>query len=438
MKYANVTGSIPGKKSAQYLKQWKEYEADKTGYQAQVAIDHGKGAMLYDVDGNAFIDWTSGVLVTNVGHCHPKLVQAVHESSEKMLNVYEYCNPYRANAAKDLISIAPKHLDRCFFLSTGSEATDTAARIMKRASGKYEIISFFGGFHGRTLSTASLGGISKTKKHFGPMLPGQLRIPFPYCYRCPFKSCPEKCGMMCLEFADEIVRANSTGEIAGFIGEPYLGTAGFVIPPKGYWKKLEAWLRELDAIFTLDEVQSSYGRTGTMWAQEQEGITPDIVTVGKGIGSGVSVSALLMRQQIVDKAVGKGELGSTYGGNPVSCAAVSAVIEIMREEKLIEHSQKIIQIFEERLPKLYALSPYVGDVRGRGMIWGIELVEDRQTKEPAPQKVRQLIDLCANKGLLIGSVGIYGNVVRVGPPLVINEAQAHESLDIMEACIAQL
>lgn len=438
MKYANVTGAIPGKNSAQYLKQWKQYEADKTGYQAQVAIDHGKSAMLYDVDGNAFLDWTSGVLVTNVGHCHPKLVQAVHESSERMLNVYEYCNPYRANAAKDLISIAPKHLDRCFFLSTGSEATDTAARIMKRASGKYEIISFFGGFHGRTLSTASLGGISKTKKNFGPMLPGQLRIPFPYCYRCPFKSCPEKCGMMCLEFADEIVRANSTGDIAGFIGEPYLGTAGFVIPPKGYWKKLEAWLRELDAIFTLDEVQSSYGRTGTMWAQEQEDITPDIVTVGKGIGSGVSVSALLMRQEIVDKAVGKGELGSTYGGNPVSCAAVSAVIEIMQEEKLIEHAQKISRIFEQRLPKLYELSPYVGDVRGRGMIWGIELVEDRQSKQPAPQKVRQLIDLCASKGLLIGSVGIYGNVVRVGPPLVINEEQAHESLDIMEACIAQL
>ena len=145
-----------------------------------------------------------------------------------------------------------------------------------------------------------------------------------------------------------------------------------------------------------------------------------------------------MRQEVVDKAVGKGELGSTYGGNPVSCAAVSAVISILKEEKIIENSQKIIKIFEERLPKLLELSQYVGDVRGRGMVWGIELVEDKETKEPAPQKVRQLIDLCANNGLLIGSVGFYGNVVRVGPPLVMNEAQAHESLDIMEKCIAQL
>lgn len=437
-KYANVKGPIPGEGSAKLLKEWHEYEANKTGYQAQVAIDHGEGAMLYDVDGNAFIDWTSGVLVTNAGHCHPKLVSAVQEASAKMLNVYEYCNPYRVQAAKDLMSIAPKHLDRCFFLSTGSEATDSAVRIMKRATGKYEIISFFGGFHGRTLSTASFGGLAKTKKHFGPLMTGQLRIPFPYCYRCPFKSCPEKCGMMCLEFANDIVRANSGDEIAGFIGEPYLGTAGFVMPPKGYWEKLEKWLREMGALFTLDEVQSSYGRTGTMWAMEQENITPDIVTVGKGIGSGVSVSALLMRKDVVDKALGEGELGSTYGGNPLSCAAVSAVVDIFKEEKILDNVKKISAILAERMPKLAEASKYVGDVRGRGMIWGIELVEDRETKEPAPAKMKKLINLCAEHGLLIGSVGMYGNVVRVGPPLVINEEQINESLDIMETCLKLL
>ncbi len=438
MKYANVKSAVPGPKSAEDLQQWKEYEADKKGYQAQISVDHASGAMIYDVDGNAYIDWTSGVLVTNVGHCHPKLVKAVQESSARMLNVYEYCNPYRVQATKDLVSIAPPHLNRCFLLSTGSEATDSAVRIMKRASGKFEIISFYGGFHGRTLSTASFGGLAKQKKHMGPMLPGQLRIPFPYCYRCPFKSTPEKCGMMCLEFADDIVRANSCGDIAGFIGEPYLGTAGFVIPPKGYWKQMESWLRENDILFTLDEVQASYGRTGTMWALEHEDITPDIVTVGKGIGSGVSVSAILMRQEVVDKAMGPGELGSTYGGNPVSAAAVSAVIDIFKTEPILENAKKMGKIFEERLPKLKELSPYVGDVRGRGMIWGIELVEDKETKEPAPQRMRKLIDLCAERGLLIGSVGMFGNVVRVGPPLVITEEQMHESIDIMEECIKLL
>lgn len=437
MGIAEVKTSIPGPKSAELLKTWRENEFP-TGFQAPIAVDEASGAIIKDADGNVFIDWTSGVLVTNIGHCHPTLVKAVQEASSKMMNVYEWCNPYRVNAAKDLMSVAPEYMDRCFFLSTGSEATDAAVRIMKRSTGNFEIISFYGGFHGRTLSTASIGGLSKDKKHMGPMIPGELRIPYPYCYRCPFHSCPEKCGMMCLEFGAEVVQANSTGSIAGFIGEPYLGTAGFVIPPKGYWKELEKWVRDLGAVFTVDEVQASYGRTGKMWAVENEGITPDIITVGKGIGSGISVSALLLRNSVVEGKMEPGELGSTYGGNPVSCAAVSAVIKVLKEENVIDNSQKIIKILETRLPKLLELSPYVGDVRGRGMVWGIELVEDKETKEPAPEKIKKLIQLCAENGLLIGKVGMYGSVVRVGPPLVITEDQMNESLDIMEKCIKML
>ena len=437
MAVANVKTNIPGPKSAELLKTWRENELP-TGYQAQIAVDHAEGAVIYDVDGNSFIDWTSGVLVTNIGHCHPTLVKAVQEASARMMNVYEWCNPYRVNAAKDLMSVAPPQMGHCFFLSTGSEATDAAVRIMKRATGNFEIISFYGGFHGRTISTASIGGLPKDKKHMGPMVPGQLRIPFPYCYRCPFRSCPEKCGFMCVEFASEVVRAGSTGSIAGFIGEPYQGTSGFVVPPEGYWKEMEKWIRDIGAVFTIDEVQASYGRTGTMWAVEQEGITPDIITVGKGIGSGISVSAILVKDEIAKKAMEPGELGSTYGGNPISCAAVSAVIKVLKEENIIENSQKIIRILEKRLPALKEVSPFVGDVRGRGMVWGIELVEDRETKEPAPEKVLKLIDLCAQNGLLIGKVGVFGNVVRVGPPLVITEEQINESLDIMAKCLKML
>lgn len=438
MKYSNVKTRIPGPKSKELLQQWTAYEADKTGYQAQVAIDYGKGAMLFDVDGNAFIDWTSGVLVTNIGHCHPELVEAVQQAAARKMNVYEYCTQERVNAARDLVEASLAHLDRCFFLSTGSEATDSAARIMKRATGNFEIVSFYGGFHGRTLSTASLGGLKKIKKGMGPMLSGSIRVPFPYCYRCPFHQDREKCSMTCLEFLDDAVQANSSSSLAGMIVEPYLGTAGFIFPPKGYMPALEKWAREKGILFTLDEVQSSYGRTGTMWAAEHEGLTPDIMTVGKGIGSGISVSALLMRSSVVDKALGKGELGSTYGGNPVSCAAVSAVLKVMREERIVENAGKIGRIFQSRLPGLIEKSPYVGDVRGMGLVWGIELVEDKKTKEPAPKRVKQLIDACAKNGLLIGSVGIYGNVVRVAPPLVINEEQANESIDLMEKSIAML
>ena len=244
MKYANVSTQIPGPKSKILIDEWHKYEADKTGYQAQVAIDHGKGAMLFDVDKNSFIDWTSGVLVTNVGHCHQDLVNKIHEASSRMLNVYEYCNEYRADAAKALVKASPKHLDRCFFLTTGSEATDTAMRIMKRTTGKYEIITFHGGFHGRTHSTSSAGGIAKNKKGFGPSTPGIIRAPYPYCYRCPFKSDPQKCGFMCLEFLDDVVRATSTNSLAGLMIEPYQGTAGFIFPPDGYLPKLEKWIRD--------------------------------------------------------------------------------------------------------------------------------------------------------------------------------------------------
>lgn len=438
MPYASVQTPIPGPQSLAMLEKWHRYEIDKTGFQASVAIASAQGALMYDVDGNSFLDWTSGVLVTNVGHCHPKLVKAVQEASAKMLNVYEYCTPYRSNAAEALVQAAPDFLDCCFFLSTGSEATDSAARIMKRATGCYEILSFSGGFHGRTISTASLGGLAKTKKGFGPMVPGSIHLPFPYCYRCPFKKSPESCHFTCLEYIDSVVQANSTSSIAGLIVEPYLGTAGFIFPPTGYMKKLENWAQERNILFALDEVQSSYGRTGTMWALEHEALTPDIVTVGKGIGSGISVSALLMKRSLVDKALEKGELGSTYGGNPVSTAAVSAVLEIMQEEHLLDHVKEMEKIFRQRLPQLVEKSPYVGDVRGMGLVWGIELVQDKATKTPAPQKVAELISLCAQHGLLIGGVGMYGNVVRVGPPLIISEAQAHESIDIMETCLSKL
>ncbi len=438
MNYSKVTTNIPGPGSLELINKWHQYEADKTGYQAKVAIEHGNGAMLYDVDGNTFIDWTSGVLVTNIGHCHPTLVKAIQEASAKILNVYEYCTPYRVDAAKNLIEAAPKHLNNCFFFSTGSEATDSAVRIMKRAMDAFEIISFYGGFHGRILSTASFGGLKKIKKGMGPMLPGVIRVPYPYCYRCPFHSRPENCGFMCLEFIDDVVQANSSSSIAGLIIEPYLGTAGFIFPPEGYMTKLEKWIRENNILFTLDEVQSAYGRTGTMWALEHEKITPDIVAVGKGIGSGASVSALLMRKEISDKAIGKGELGSTYGGNPVSCAAVSAVLKVIKQEGILANVKKIEAIFAERLPKLIESSNHVGDIRGKGLVWGIELVADKNTKEPDPSLVRKLIDSCAENGLLIGSVGIYGNVVRVAPPLVLNEEQAYESIKIMEKCIAKL
>lgn len=434
---AAVKGPLPGPRSKELFARWAKAEAQCTGYQARVAWDHAAGVVVTDVDGNTFIDWTSGVLVTNVGHCHPHLVRAVQAASAKLLNNYECLHEARVNAAERLVSILPAHLDKCFFLTTGAEATEGAIRIMKRKTGKFEILSFYGSFHGRTYAALSAGGLPGPKRGFGPTAPGSLRVPYPHCYRCPFRAKPDTCGMLCLEFIDDSLRANSTGSLAGVLVEPYQGTAGFIFPPKGWLSQLERWMRERGLLFALDEVQSSYGRTGKMFAMEWEQLQPDLVCIGKGIGSGVPVSAIGARSEVIG-ALGEGELGSTMGGNPVACAAVVAVIEIMEREKLEENALRIGAMMKSRLLEIMERSPWVGDVRGMGLVMGVELVKDKKTKEPAPDLTRKLIDLAANHGLLIGSVGGFGNVIRVAPPLVISAAEAHESLDIFEKSLAQL
>lgn len=436
-KIVNVKTKLPGPKSAAIIERWGKAEAKTTGFQAPIAVDRGRGAIIYDVDDNSFIDWTSGVLVTNIGHCHPKLVEKLAESTAKMLNCYEYPTDYRVRAAEGVVESSPAHLDTCFFLSTGGEATDAMMRIMKRKSGNHEIIGFYGGFHGRLYSPASAGGLSKTKKHFGPSMPGVIRAPFPYCYRCPFKMKKESCNNLCLEFLDDAVRANSCGEIAGLITEPYLGTAGFIFPPEGWMSKLEKWIMEMGVLFALDEVQSSFGRGGKMWFMEWEGLTPDIACAGKGIGSGVVQSAIVATSDIMS-CLERGELSSTAGGNPTACAATLAVLQVIEEENLLERAIAVGDVMLKRLDKIMTSASHVGDVRGKGLVMGIEIVKDKESKEPAPELCRKIVLDCANKGLLVGIVGIYGNVIRVAPPLVITDSEVEESLDIVEEVLTAL
>jgi 4-aminobutyrate aminotransferase-like enzyme len=436
-KVTSVKGPLPGPRSKELFTRWARVEAQCTGYQAQVAWDHASGVVVTDADGNTFIDWTSGVLVTNVGHCHPDLVKAVQEVAGKLLNNYECLHAARVEAAEKLVSVLPPFLDKCFFLTTGSEAIEAALRIMKRKSGKFEIISFYGAFHGRTYAALSAGGLPGPKKGYGPTIPGSIRVPFPYCYRCPFRADPATCNMLCLDYLEDAVRANSTGSLAGLIVEPYQGAAGFIFPPEGWLARLEQWLRGRELLFTLDEVQSSFGRTGKFWAMEWEGLTPDLVCIGKGIGSGVPASAIAARGEVIG-TLGPGEMSSTMGGNPLASAAVSAVVDIMRREQLEENALRMGALMKSRLLEMKEQSPYVGEVRGLGLVMGVELVKDKKTKEPAPELTRKLIDVAAELGLLIGSVGVFGNVIRVAPPLVISEAEAYESLDIFEKALSRL
>ena len=438
MNITRVAKPLPGPKGRSLLEKWHLYEADVVGFEAPVVWDHAEGCVVTDVDGNTYLDWTSGVLVTSVGHCHPHLVAAIRRASGRLLNNYECANVERIEAAERLVKALPPHLSLCFFLSTGSEATEAAARLMKRRSGRYEILAFECGFHGRTFHSASMGGLPGPKKGYGPTVPGIIRVPFPNPYRDPCGWCDDGPEFKrYFAHLDLVVAANSTGSLAGAILEPYQGAGGFIFPPRGWLKKLEEWLRQRGMLFTLDEVQSGYGRTGTMWALEHEHLTPDIVTIGKAIGCGVPVSAVAATTDVFS-CLGQGEMSSTLGGNPVASAAVCAVLDIYERESLVENSAKMGAYMKKRLQEMAAKCPYLGDVRGMGLVMGMEFVKDKTTKEPAPELIKPLIVDCANHGLLIGSVGMYGNVMRVAPPLVIKRAEADESLAIMEGALGRL
>lgn len=436
-KIVEVNGPVPGPESQRLIELGRQYEAQVHGYQAPIVWDQARGVVVTDVDGNRYIDWTSGVLVTNVGHCHPELVQSIRDAADKLLNSYEFATAPRIMLAKRMVEVTPDHLDRAFFLTTGSEVTEAAMRVAKRYSQGFEILSFYGGFHGRTAEARSAGGLSGVKQGYGPLMPGYIHLPYPYCYRCPFNANPENCGFLCLDFADTVVQSLSTGELAGLIVEPYQGSAGFIFPPEGYLKELEGWAKSRGLVFILDEVQSSFGRTGKFLALEWEDLEPDLVCIGKGIGSGVPISALMATSEVMS-VLGPGDLGSTLGGNPFSCSAALSVLDIMGQEDLVENASRIGAVLKRRLLEIKENARHLGDVRGRGMVMGLEFVKDKDTRDPAPDLTIKVINECAQNGLLVGKVGTFSNVIRVAPPLVMTEEEAHESLDIMEKVVLAL
>jgi 4-aminobutyrate aminotransferase len=417
--------------TADWLEISQRFEPACMNWQAPVVWDHGQGAEVWDVDGKHYFDWTSGVLVTNVGHAHPRLAEAIGNQAKRLLNTFDFPTAERLALAQKLVEKTPPHLDKVIFMTTGAEAMDASLRIARKYTRNFEIVAFWGGFHGRSFGPMSVTGLSKIKRHFGPMLPGTILAPYPYCYRCPFDKAYPECDLSCLDFLDKVVDTESAGYLAGVIVEPYQGTAGFVFPPRGYLKKLEEWAKKRGVVFILDEVQSSYGRTGKMWALEHENLKPDVLCLGKGIGSGAPISAVISTGEIFS-ALGMGEMSSTMGGNPLCCAAALAVLAIMDEERLVKKAAENGELLRGRLLELQNKFAFIGDVRGMGLVYGIEFVKNRETKEPAADLARDIVLRCVANGLMCGKLGLYGNVMRVAPPLVITPAQIESSTAILE------
>jgi 4-aminobutyrate aminotransferase len=427
---------VPGAKSQKYLKFSGAYEPSASLDQVPLVWDHAERVWVTDVDGNRYLDFTSGVLVTNLGHSHPALVKAVQEQAERLMNCYSFPTVERVTLAKGLVESLPPNLDRVFLLSTGAEATEAATRIAKRYTGKHEVLAFYGAFHGRTYGAMSLAGSASTRRKFGPSVPGGVIAPYAYCYRCIYDKKFPECQYYCIQVLDRIIASSSTDDLGTVIVEPYQGTAGFVYPPDGWLKELEKWARERELVLIVDEVQSSFGRTGRLYAIEWEDVHPQMLCLGKGLGSGVASSAVAAESKILDCMV-PGELSSTWGGNPLACAASLAVLQVMKDEKLPENAERVGKVLKAALKEVQKRQPCLGDVRGRGLVIGLEFVDPQDRYTPAPQLTKKITLRAAERGLLLGKLGLYGNVIRVAPPLVITEEEALLGVQIMESSITE-
>ena len=396
----------------------------------------GEGALLTDVEGNTYIDFAGGIAVMNVGHSHPRVVAAIKRQAEQLTHTCFMVSPYppAVTLAERLCDLVPGQAPKAaMFANSGAEAVENAVKIARYHTAKSGIIAFENAFHGRTLMGMTLTSKVKPYKYgFGPYAPEVYRMPFAYCYRCPLNLTYPSCHTACAHcLADMFVKQVAPEQTAAIIVEPIQGEGGFITPPMDYFKKLHAICRENEVLFIADEIQTGIGRTGTMFAMEQFGVEAEITTVAKSLAAGMPLSAVVGKREIMDSVHPSG-IGGTYGGNPVACTAALAVLEIFETEDLLTRSRALGETLRTRLGQFKQAYEFVGDVRGLGAMMAMELVKDRHTKTPAAEEAKALTAFCLERGLLLLSCGMYGNVIRFLMPLVISDDQLQRGLAIVE------
>ncbi len=403
-----------------------------------IEVERASGCFIFGSDGKKYLDCFSGIAVTNAGHGHPEVLAAAREQMEKLVHccTYVYYNPRAGELAKLLADIAPGKLRKSFFCNSGAEAIEGALRLAKQFVGRREVVALTHSFHGRTVGTLSVTGNSGRKKGFGPYLSGVAFAPAPYCYRCPFRMGYPRCGMACAEHIADTIRFQTSGDVAAFIAEPVMGEGGIIVPPQEYFRAAVEIVRKEGALFIADEVQSGFGRTGNLFAIEHYGVEPDIMCMAKGIADGFPLGAFIARPD-VGNSFKPGDHLSTFGGNPISCAAAIANINVMRRDglpgKAAERGAEIMR----RLDAFREKCRIVGDVRGKGLMIGIELIADAK-KTPAPDVAKKARMALREKGVLVGVGGVFGNVVRLQPPLVMTADEAAQAADALETILSDL
>jgi 4-aminobutyrate aminotransferase-like enzyme len=394
----------------------------------------GTGCTLIDEDGNRYIDFVAGIGVGSVGHCHPHYVESLKLQIEQ-LTFGSFTTEVRARFLNLLASVTPPGLSRIQLFSGGAEAVEAAFRLAKSATRRYEFIGFWGGFHGKTGGILGLLG-DDFKKQLGPYMPGLYSSPYADCYRCPWKLTFPDCGLACAEHLRQVIRNETQGEIAAIIVEPVQGTAGNVTPPAGFLQAVQEIAKENGALLIADEMQTGFGRTGLMWGCDHEAVVPDVMTVGKGIGGGFPMSALISTDELTSRKPFANPSGSSssFGGNPLAAAAGLAALEIILKDDLVHNARRVGAVMLTRLRAMQERYRCIGDVRGRGLLLGLDLVRDRKSKERLPKEVTQaLFQECVRRGLI---AMCYGPVVRICPPLIISEETALEGLAILDDALA--
>jgi 4-aminobutyrate aminotransferase len=440
LSYPKIKVTPPGPKAKKIVERDSAVISPSFGRAYPLVIERGEGNIVVDVDGNEFIDMNAGLAVCSVGHSHPKVVKAIKDQVDKFIH-YSYTDFFYddyVDLGEKLHDLVPgDHKKKFFYGNSGAESIEAAMKVARWHTGRQGYLAYIGSFHGRTMGAVSLTASKPYQRaRFAPLVPGVEHIFYPYCYRCPFNlECPS-CGYACVDYIDEYLfhRYVPPEEVAMLIAEPIQGEGGYIVPPDGYFKRLKKLLDEYGILFASDEVQAGVGRTGKWFGIEHFGVVPDIVCMAKGIAAGMPLGVMASRADIQDWK--PGSHASTFGGNPVSCAAALAVIDIIKSENLLENAQKQGKLIKDRLNEMKEEHPTIGDVRGKGLMVGVELVKDKTTKEYAQKETGEVMMECFRNGLAIVNCGI--NVIRWMPPLTITSDLVEPALEIFEKSLTKI
>jgi 4-aminobutyrate aminotransferase-like enzyme len=427
------------KSSADVIRKHKEYlwPAVTTFYQQPLVADRGSMQYLWDLEGRKYLDFFGGILTISVGHANPKVTSAITAQVEKLQHTSTlYPNEAIVALAEKLAQITPGHLQKSFFTNSGTEANEAALLLARMATGSFDVVALRHGYSGGSTLAKSVTAQAPWRKA-GVVSVGISHAVNPYCYRCPYGLKYPDCNVICANDVENLIQTGTSGHIAAFLAEPIQGVGGFITPPPEYFKIVFKIVKKYGGLFIADEVQTGFGRTGKKWfGIEQWEVTPDVITCAKGMGNGVPIGATVTTAELANAF--QGLTISTFGGNPVTSVAARATIQVIEEEDLLENSHAMGKHFRDKLDELKEKYQLIGDVRGMGLMQGLELVKDRQTKEPAPEATTQLLERARANGLLIGKGGLYGNVIRLSPMLNIGKADVDEAAKLLDKSFGEV